>query len=280
MTFYQREDVEAPASAPNAQPRAVGDLVLSAKSRGGVSAIDRLRTSGCLKTLFPRNAEAVEAILINTSGGLTGGDRLAQVAEAGAGARLTLTTQAAERAYRSASGWARVDTRLTVQDGGRIDWLPQELILFEGARLQRSLRADLHGDARLLLVEPVIFGRAAMGERLHDAALRDRIEIRRDGVPLYSDAVRLEGDLTVQMGRPAVGGGAGAMACIVYVGADAEGRLAQLRSHLPATGGASLLRPDVLVARVLAEDGFTLRKTLLPALDLLSGHGLPVSWRL
>ncbi|WHZ37601.1 urease accessory protein UreD [Sagittula sp. MA-2] len=258
----------------------MGDLVLSAKSRSGVSAIDRLRTSGCLKTLFPRNAEAVEAILINTSGGLTGGDRLAQVAEAGAGARLTLTTQAAERAYRSASGWARVDTRLTVQAGGRIDWLPQELILFEGARLQRSLRADLHGDARLLLVEPVIFGRAAMSERLHDAALRDRIEIRRDGVPLYSDAVRLEGDLTVQMARPAVGGGAGAMACIVYVGADAEGRLAQLRSHLPITGGASLLRPDVLVARVLAEDGFTLRKTLLPALDLLSGHGLPVSWRL
>ncbi|MFW2588775.1 urease accessory protein UreD [Sagittula sp. SSi028] len=263
-----------------AQPRAVGDLQLSSKARGPLSAIDRFRTQGCMKALFPRRAEGVEAIVINTSGGLTGGDRLSLNCAAGEGSRLVLTTQAAERAYRSAQGWANVTTQLRVAAGGRIDWLPQELILFEGARLSRRLRADLDADARLLLVEPVIFGRAAMGERLHDACLRDRIEVWRDGVPIYCDSIRLEGDLVDVMGRAAVGGGAGAMASLVYVGADAEAQRDALRRVLPRTAGASLLSDDVLVARVLAEDGFALRQVLLPALDRLSGDGLPISWRL
>ncbi len=279
MTFHQREDLTTGA-AEGVQPRAIGSLMLSSKARGALSCIDGFRTQGCMKALFPRRADGVEAICINTSGGLTGGDRLSLSGAAGAGSRLVLTTQAAERAYRSAGGWARVETRLTVAEGARLDWLPQELILFEGARLMRSLRADLTGDARMLLVEPVIFGRAAMGEVLRDAGLHDRIEIWRDGAPLYCDALRMEGDLAAQMARPALGGGAGAMACVVYVGADAEAHLAPLRAVLPETGGASLLRPDVLVARVLAEDGFALRQTLLPALDRLSGQGLPISWRL
>lgn len=254
--------------------------MLSSKARGAVSAIDRLRMQGCMKALFPRRADGVEAIVINTSGGLTGGDHLTLDARAGTGSRLVLTTQAAERAYRSASGWARVETRLTVEAGARLDWLPQELILFEGARLDRSLTVEMAADARLLLVEPVIFGRFAMGEVLHDAGLRDRIEVRRAGVPLYFDAVRMEGDLAAKMARAAIGGGAGAMACMVYVGPEAEGMVNAVRAVLPATGGASLLRPDVMVARVLAEDGFALRQCLLPALDRLSGGGLPISWRL
>lgn len=265
-------------------PRAIGALTLTAKARGALSCIDRFQTSGCMKALFPRRRDGVEAIAINTSGGLTGGDRLSLDCGAGVGARLVLTTQAAERAYRSAAGFARMDTRLTVAEGGRVDWLPQELILFEGARLKRSLRAEVAPGGRLLLVEPVIFGRHAMGEVLRDAALHDRIEIWRAGQPLYCDALRLEGDLQARMAQAAVGGGAGAMACLVYVGPEAEGYVSALRGLLPETGGVSLLRDDVMVARVLAEDGFALRQTLLPALDRLSGTadggGLPISWRL
>jgi len=263
-----------------AQPRAIGDLVLSSKARDGVSAIDRLRTSGCLKALFPRNAEAVESILINTSGGLTSGDRLTFRATAGPESRMVLTTQAAERAYRAAGGFARVDSHVSVAQGARMQWLPQELIVFEGARLSRRLRVDLRQDAELLLVEPVIFGRRAMGERVRDAHLQDRIEIWRDGAPLYCDTIDLAGDVEARLGRSALGAGAAAMACLVYVGPKVAGHLAALRSMLPLTGGASALRDDVLVARVVAPDGFALRRFLLPALDRLSGSGLPVSWRL
>lgn len=222
----------------------------------------------------------LEAIVINTSGGLTGGDQLTLEAQAGPGSHLTLTTQAAERAYRASSDVARVDTRLTVAAGATLQWLPQELILFEGSRLRRTLRTDLHGDARLLLVEPVIFGRTAMGECLNDIWFSDRIEIWRESVPLYLDALRLSGDLEAQMSRAALGAGAGTMVSLVYVGPDAESHLAPLRALLPDSGGASLIQPDLLVLRLLAPDSLELRRSLLPILDRLSRDSLPISWRL
>lgn len=286
MTRHLRKNEASATPEPGAipagvaLPRARGALVLSTKVRGPESAIDRLRSSGCLRALFPRGSGAVEAIVINTSGGLTGGDALEVTAIAGAGSQLTLTTQAAERVYRASSDVARVESRLTVEPGARLHWLPQELIVFEGGRLNRRLRADLAGDAQLLLVEPVVLGRTAMGERLRDIRFRDRIEIWRDGAPLYLDALDLAGDAEARMSRAATGGGAAAMVSLVYVAPDAEAHLAPLRALMPATGGVSLLRPDMLVLRLLAADSMILRRSLLPVLDRLSRDTLPISWRL
>jgi urease accessory protein len=152
------------------------------------------------------------------------------------------------------------------------------LILFEGAALRRSLKIELATEARLLMVEPVVFGRAAMGEVLRDVSFHDRIEIYRNGLPLYMDALRLDGDLVAQMARLAKG--AGAMASLVFVAPQAEAHLSAVRAMLPETGGASLLQPDLLALRLVAEDGFELRRALLPILDRLSGDTLPTSWRL
>lgn len=268
------------AQAQPVPPRAEGVLRLSAKAARGGSALDGLRSSGAMRAVFPRRTGALEAILINSSGGLTAGDRIEIEATAGAGAQLTLTTQAAERAYRAEGGWARVATRLTARTGARLFWLPQEMILFRGCALDRSLHIDLDRDARLLLVEPVLFGRAAMGERLDTARLRDRIEVRRTGRPLYRDALRLEGDVQGRLARPAIAAGCAAMASLVLVAPEAEAHLAPVRALLPETGGASLLQPDVLALRLLARDGFELRRHLLPVLDRLSGGTLPTSWRL
>lgn len=280
MTLQLRKERPAEAAAPAALPRARGTLNLATKSRGPVSAIDRLRTSGCLRALFPRRSAGVEAIVINTSGGLTGGDRLDLDASAGAGSHLTLTTQAAERVYRASADVARVETRLNAAPGAHLHWVPQELILFEGARLRRRLRVDLAGDARLLLVEPVIFGRSAMGEHLMDVGFDDRIEVWRENAPLYLDALRLTGDLQAQMARRALGGSAGAMVSLVYVAPDAEAHLGAVRAMLPDTGGVSLMRDDMLVLRLLAPDSMYLRRSLLPILDRLSRDTLPTSWRL
>ncbi|WP_323766629.1 urease accessory protein UreD [Antarctobacter sp.] len=280
MTLHMRENQAVAAPLPGNVPRARGTLDLTTKQRGDRSAIDRLRTSGCLRALFSRRTKAVEAIVINTSGGLTGGDSLSLCGAAGVGSQLSLTTQAAERAYRASSDVARVETRLEAGAASVLHWLPQELILFEGARLRRRLRVDLAADARLLLVEPVIFGRTAMGERLRDVAFSDRIAVWRAGAPLYLDGLDLHGDLETGMARPALGGGAGAMASLVYVAPDAESHLAPLRAFMPDTGGVSLMRDDLLVVRLLASDSLNLRRSLLPVLDRLSRDTLPISWRL
>lgn len=252
---------------------------LSSKRRGAVSALDGLRVSGAMKALFPRG-DGLQAIAINTAGGLTGGDRMEIAATAGRGSDLTLTTQAAERCYRALDGHAQVRAHLTVEEDAALAWLPQETILFDGSALKRRLAADLAETGRLLLVEPVIFGRAAMGESVRRALFHDEIFVRRAGRPLYLDRVRLEGDIAAELDRPAVAAGARAMACALYVAPDAEAQIGPVRAMLPETGGASLLAPDALTVRLLAADGFELRRTLLPLLDRLSRNALPRSWRL
>ncbi|SHI38006.1 urease accessory protein UreD [Wenxinia saemankumensis] len=265
------------------QPRAAGAVRLDVRGEGARSRVARFRAEGAMRALFPARPDeaALEAILVNTAGGLTSGDRLFVTAGAGPGAALTLTTQAAERAYRAPDGPARVRTALSAAAGSRLDWLPQELILYDGARLDRRLEIDLAPGARLLAVEPVILGRAAMGEVLRGFALSDRVTVRRGGAPLWIDAT----DLTAAaLDRPAALAGLRAYAALIYVAPDAEAQLAPIRDGLPeagpAIGGASLIAADTLVLRLLAEDGFALRRALLPVLDRLTRDTLPRSWRL
>ncbi|ARE41544.1 Urease accessory protein UreD [Rhodovulum sp. P5] len=239
-----------------------------------------LRQSGAFKALFPnRQGAALDSILINTAGGLTGGDRFTTDAMAGQGSHLRFTTQAAERAYLAQPGEvAQVQNRLIVETGARLDWLPQETILYRGSALHRTLTVELAPGARVLLVEPVIFGRTAMGEVLSEAEFRDRIEIRQSGAPLYLDAVRLSGDVSTRLSRRGVGAGAGAMASVVFAAPEADAHLAPLRALLPDTGGVSLIRPGLLALRLLAGDGYDLRKALLPVLMRLTEDAIPRSW--
>lgn len=273
--------LDAVTSSETSTPRALGEAGVAASLRHGRTRIARLRQSGSAKAMAPTVGAppgALDVVLLNTAGGVTGGDRFAYGGEAGDGAWLRLTTQAAERAYRARAGEIGViTTTLTVGSGARFDWLPQETILFDGSAIDRRLTVELASDARFLGVEPLIFGRAAMGERLRRFRFTDQWRVWRDGVLAYADALRLDGRATLGR-RPALLAGAGAMASLLYVGDDAEDRLEALRSILPSTGGASVVRAGVLSARILAEDGFALRRTLLPALERLADAALPKVW--
>lgn len=263
-------------------PRSHGKLHITTKARAdGVSALADLHQSGSARILTTPARDAVEGVILNTSGGLTGGDTLSVAATAQAGARLRLTTQAAERVYRTADDTtARVRNMVTVESGGRVDWLPQETILFQNAALRRSLSIRMAADARLLVVEPVLFGRLAMGEVVTQARFADSLTLERDGELVFRDASALNGDITAILDKPALGGGARAMALVVFAAPEAETHLGPIRAMLPATAGVSLVRDGVLVLRALARDGFELRRTLIPVLDRLSGDALPRSWRL
>lgn len=265
------------------QPRAVGAARLSVCGDAmGKTRLQVLRQSGSLKLVFPQTHRTdAEVVLVNTAGGITGGDRFSLDINVQDGAKLTLTTQAAERAYRAQPGEiGSVQTKLTVADGGCLNWLPQELILYDRCALRRRLEISLGPAARLLMVEPLVFGRAAMPERLDDIFFQDRITIWQAGKPLYIDGIDLGGDAAAHLARRALANGAGALASVVMVAPDVEIYLPKLRALLPATAGASLLRPGVLVIRQLATEGFALRRALIPMLEHLSNHILPTSWRL
>lgn len=263
------------------QPRAKGGVTLSSKRRGAVSVIDDLHQSGCLRLLFPRGGEALDAVLINTSGGVTGGDNITVAATVGAGSEMTLTTQAAERAYRAQPGQiGQITTRLDVAASGSLNWLPQEILLFDGSNLRRSLDVSLADGAKALLVEPVVFGRTEMGETLTDIMFRDRISVTRNDQPIYRDGVTLQGNVAAQLARRAIGQGMIAMANIIYAAPDAHTRLSAVRALMPATGGASLLADDLLVGRIMAADSYLLRRSLIPIIERLSGAAVPRTWRL
>ncbi|MHA6263564.1 urease accessory protein UreD [Arenibacterium sp. CAU 1754] len=264
------------------QPRAKGVLRVSSKRAGNASVLDDLYQSGASKLLFPRTASpALTAVSLNTAGGMTGGDRFENHAKASTNSELTLTTQAAERIYRAQTGHeARIATDLRVSPGARLNWLPQETILFNQSALRRRLTAELATDAKLLMVEPIVFGRTAMGETVTQGHLRDVVRIRRDGALIFADATRLEGEIDRHLTSSAIAGKAGAMANILYAAPDAERFLPALRALVPGTGGVSLIRPGVLFGRLLAADSYLMRQTLIPMIQTLLTAPLPKTWTL
>ena len=268
-----------PLTLATTQPRAQGAARLLVKARDGKTVISRLHQQGSLKLLFPRTDDtALSAVTLNTAGGITGGDRFDLRLSAEPNTRLTVTTQAAERAYRASFGQGRVCTGLNVTENARICWLPQETILYDGAALARRLDETLGAQATCLLVESLIFGRVAMGETVRDLDLDDRITLRRAGRIVFADRARLQGDAKAHLSQPATGGGAGAMASLIFAAPGASGHLGAARALLPATAGMSQPAPDVLFARILAPDGFTLRQALIPLIAQFRTDPLPRPW--
>jgi urease accessory protein len=270
-------------SEPSLLQRAVGELRVVVKRFGSETVLDELRQAGCLKARFPRRVVAgwMDVVMLNTGGGVAGGDRLNLTFTVGEGGQATIAAQAAERFYRAleADAPSRVRTRLTVETGASLEWLPQETILFDRCALDRRLEVDMAADARFLGIETLVFGRTAMGERVQQGWLRDLIRIRRGGDLLLHDAIRLDGKIDAAMRRAAMGGGAGAVATMVYVAPDAAERLNAVREALePAEAGASVWN-GMLVARILGAGSASVRASVIAALEALrESRPLPRVW--
>jgi urease accessory protein len=264
------------------QPRAEGRSRVSARLRDGRSVLGALYEQGSAKVRLPRvEGPALHAVLLNTAGGLTGGDRFAVEAEVAAGARLVLATQTAERAYRAQPGeTALVTNRLRLGPGATLEWLAQETILFDACALARSLEIDMAADARLLVVEPLVLGRAAMGETVRTAEFRDSVTLRREGRLVYADRLRLWGDVAATTRGAAAFGGARACATLIYAAPDAESRLDGLRALLPQGSAGASAFDGAISARILSPDGYDLRRTLMAALRGFRDLPLPRVWEM
>jgi urease accessory protein len=266
-------------------------LMSGVRSRGGVSIAFKpsadgatrladLHEYGGFRAKLPRTYGLTEAVLINTGGGLLGGDHVRFEVTVEAGAHAQVTTQSAERVYRSLAPDCRIDLALTVAAGGRLHWLPQETILFNEARLARTITADLAADATLLMVEATVFGRAAMDETVVSGHLRDVWRIRRGGVLAYADSVRLDGDISAHLQQLALGASATAMATVLYVAPDASERLDGARAALAEPAGRAAVSAwnGLLVGRFLAPTAEALKNDVARLVAHLSGFALPRVW--
>ena len=260
-----------------ALPRARGAAHIEFAAATGATRLARLGQRSPVRILLPRptGADAI-AVLLNTAGGVCGGDRLEAEAKLGPGARATVVGQAAERVYRALDRPATIRTRLEVAASAALHWAPQETILFDGAMLERRTELRTEGDARLLAAETLVFGRRAMGESLRELHLRDDWRLWRGGRLVWADSLRLVGDDAVPALAAASGlRGQEALCTVVFVGADLgaardEARL--LLADAPVLGGASVVN-GVLVARALGESA-AIRRLLTRLLAKLRAAGL------
>ena len=242
--------------------------------------VAELHQQGALRLKPTRGGVQTEIVAINTAGGLTGGDRLDLAMRLDTNAAATFTTTACKKIYRSAGGEATVSTTIHIAPGARLDWLPQPMILFDRARIRRSLALDIAGDASLLAVEGVILGRTAMGEELRSGSVHDAWRVCRDGVLVYADAFRAEGDVRRGLAGRAAIGDARAFATALYVAPDAEARIGTVRDGLQACAGETGASAwnGLLAVRFLAADGGALIADLGRFLSAFRGAPLPRSW--
>ena len=260
--------------------RARGLIAVSAEASAGVTRRNIVREEGSLRARFPGPAtSALQAVIVNTAGGIAGGDRFDISCRAGTGADLTVSTAAAEKIYRSTGPDAEIAVSLDVEAGGTLAWLPQETIFFDEARLSRRINVTLEEGASALVAEAVVFGRSAMGEAVRNGSFVDRWRVRRGGKLIFAETVRLDGMIAERLAEPAVAADAIALATVLIAPGD-ETHVEAIRAH---TGdfrgevGASAWN-GLALARLCASDGAVLRHDLVMVLGALGRTTLPRLW--
>jgi urease accessory protein len=275
-----RTDISRGASATFAANRAQGAVRFGVHLQDGVTRRGELHESGSLRVRFPSpEQEGLSGVFVNTAGGIAGGDRFAIEVAAGEGARLTLTTAAAEKVYRAPGPAAQLNIALTARSGARLSWLPQETILFDRARIVRRIDIDLAEDASLLLCEIVVFGRAAMGEKMLHGEFVDRWRLRRAGKLVFAETVRLDGDIGEKLARPAIANGGVAVGTALIVPGD-EAVVERIREVSESFGGEVGIScwNGFAMARFCAQDAARLRADMMAVLGRASGVALPRLW--
>ena len=260
--------------------RARGRIALAVEDASGITRRKRVHESGSLRVRFPNpHAGELEAVTVNTGGGMTGGDAFDIGVAVGANAQLVVTSTAAEKIYRSLGPPATVNVKIGVAAGGALAWLPQETILFDGAVLRRRIEVDLAGDARLVMIEPLVFGRTGMGESVRHGELRDHWRVRQDGRLIYAEGTRLGGPIADALGETAVANGAVAVATALIVPGDETiaNAVHAMSGEFHGEAGVSAWGGRALV-RFCARDGAALRHDIARALQTFRAAPLPRVW--
>lgn len=275
-----------PAEAPiyettRRRQRAEGAIFVRAEASGGRSQAARVSESGAARLRLPRSEHGLDGVMLNVAGGLACGDRMTVTAEVGPDAALTLSTPGAERVYKSDGAVTEIANRFVVEARGSLAWIPQETILFDRARLARSLQADVAGDGRLTVYEAVMFGRTARGETVEDGSFDDVWRVRRDGSLVFADRLRFSGAIRSLMAKRTVAGAATILATLLHLAPDAEDRLDAVRealdAHSEVESGASAWN-GMLVLRLASAHAEALRDASRAVLPLLLARPLPRVW--
>ena len=273
-------DTANQSAAIFAANRARGAVRFDVADIDGVTRRRELHEAGSLRVRFPSpEDDGLSAVLVNTAGGIAGGDRFDIDIACTGDARLTVTTAAAEKIYRAAGPAAALNVALRAEGRSHLAWLPQETILFDRTRIHRRFDISLSETASLLLCEIVVFGRLAMGERVREGEFLDHWRLRRDGRLIFAENIRLDGDIGAKLANPAIAKGGVAIGTALIVPGD-EALLERIRELAPSFGGEVGVSAwnGFAMARFCAQDAARLRADMIAVLGRASGSALPRLW--
>ncbi len=215
--------------------------ILSKRQRQGPLSVQRA---------FYPEGDVCHVYLLHPPGGVVGGDRLQIDIDLQPGAKALLTTPGATKFYLSAAQTATQQQVFNVANGAVLEWLPQENILFPGAKVESSLRINLMGNAKLAAWEIQCLGRPVIDEAFDHGVLDTHWQIFRDHQPLLIDRLRFNGAsasfLSQLAGQPVTGS--------FVISNVTPSQLDSLREQFPGDTDGRLgmtLIEDLLVIRYL-----------------------------
>jgi urease accessory protein len=257
-------DTDHPSDKDLERARGCGRIVVSGSEQG--TRVTDIFQRAPIRILFPTvgGAPLREAVVINTTGGIAGGDRLECAVTARANASLAVTSQAAEKVYRALDEPAHVVTRLEAHAGARLAWLPQETIVFDSGRISRGMQIELASGSELIALEWLVLGRAARGEEVVAGHIVDSWRVRKDGRLIWADSLRVTGEVIPRLRARALLSDYKAIATLIYFGPSLDRRLEFLRDIVPSLGCdcAATSVGGLIVARFAAKAASDLKTGL------------------
>lgn len=209
------------------------------------------------KPFYHEDETVCQVVLVHPPGGVAQGDRIELTARLGAGAHAQLTTPGAGKWYRSEGAWSGQQVRFELGEGAVLEWLPQEAILFDGARAHMGLTVALAAQARFLGWEVLCLGRRAAGERYRSGRLMLHTRLERSGRLLWLERADVAGVGGQLAAVPAL---AGRSVCGTFVAAApsiapelVQGCRTIAASERGALAGVTQLPTGVLLARYLGD---------------------------
>lgn len=252
-----RYDRRMPVDEPVAAAHWRAELALGYERRGERTVLAARRHDGPLvvqKPFYPEGDAVCHTIVVHPPGGIAGGDVLTLETAVGGGAHALLTTPGAAKWYRSAGPWARQRLAFELAPGACLEWLPQESIVFDGARAALETEIGLAADARYIGWEIGCLGRSGSGERFRRGECRLRTRLRIAGRSVWLEQGRIEAGGRLMRAQAGLAGHSVSGTLIAAGAPIDDGLLSACRALAPAAGQGAVTRlPALFVARYLGD---------------------------